>query len=139
MKTCATCPHEKKNRSIKDHRRLMGIIAAAYDQWPERAGLFQPMSFEHLRSWLICKAGPEFRKVGTFDVTGFTEAQRNTLRAAIMDERTHCGEHENYIYKIEPKSMQFEKMKQGEFGRLRDAICEVIGAEIGVPADKLLR
>lgn len=117
----------------------MGIISAAYDQWPERDGLFQPMSFEHLRSWLICKAGHEFRKVGTFDISGFSEEQRSTLRAAVMGEHTHCGEHGDILYKIEPKSMKFEKMKQREFGLLRDAICEVIEAEIGVPADKLLK
>lgn len=139
MKTCPHCGSSHGTRSSPDHRRLMGIIAAAYDQWPERKGLFQPMSAEHLRAWLICKAGPDFRTVATFDMTGFTPEQRALTAKAVAGERAIVGQQDQWLYKIEPKSMKFEKMKQAEFSRLRDAICEVIEAEIGVPAERLLK
>lgn len=136
---CKDCPNAGGNRSLQDHRRLMGIIAAAYDQWPERRGLFQPLSSEHLRSWLICKAGPGWRKVSTFDITGFSDEQRAVMSSAVMGAHTHCGITGDVLYKIEPKSMKFANMNQAEFGKLRDAICEVIAAEIGVPAEQLLK
>lgn len=137
-KTCTTCGQTLKDpRSLADHRRLMAIIDEAYHQWPE-ASPFKPDSAEHLRSWLICKAGPEWRTVATFDVSSFDDEQRALLIDAVLGKNTHGGITHDILYKVEPVSMSFKSMGQKEFGDLRTAIEEVIYHEIGVPAEQLL-
>ena len=46
----------KKRRSLKHHKRLFGLIRAAFDLWPE-GHEFQPETEDHLRAWLTIKAG----------------------------------------------------------------------------------
>lgn len=135
---CPTCPHEKKHRSLQDHRRLMGIISAAFDQWPEQHQ-FSPNDAEHLRAWLICKAGPEFRTVTTFEVSDADAKLKEQISEIVRGRNTFPGWHGSVLYKVEPKSMSFRKMGQKEFGRLREAIEDVIFAEVGVPASQLLK
>jgi hypothetical protein len=45
-----------KVRSPADHRRFFGVIKAAFLHWPEKHE-FQPEDPEHLRAWLLCRAG----------------------------------------------------------------------------------
>lgn len=135
---CKTCGQPLKGRSNPDHRRLFALIQAAYDQWPETAH-FQPVNAEHLRSWLICSAGPDWRNVVTHDVSDLDSEARMLLLKVIKDEHTHAGVKGDLIYKVTPKSMRFDKMSQGEFGALREAIEEVIEQHLGVTCDELLQ
>lgn len=61
MTKVITCPHcgcdvDVPTRSGRQHRRFFKMIAAAYQNWPE-AHAFQPDDSEHLRAWLLVKAG----------------------------------------------------------------------------------
>lgn len=65
MSECPVCGyHDKgkgKPRSIDQHRRFYGLVKKAFGQWPEKSD-FQPEDEEHLRQWLICAAGPQWRE-----------------------------------------------------------------------------
>jgi hypothetical protein len=52
--TCAACM--KARRSKPQNDRIHALCEAAYQHWP-RGHAFKPESKEHLRAWLLCKAG----------------------------------------------------------------------------------
>lgn len=135
---CKSCGQPIKGRSHPDHRRLFALIQAAYDQWPETAH-FQPINAEHLRSWLICSAGPEFRRVNTFDLDGVDDKTRALVLSIMKDEHTHGGIKGDLLYKVQPTSMKFDKMAQKQFAALRQAIEDVIEQTLGVSVDDLLK
>jgi hypothetical protein len=154
---CPSCGYETGNanrRSVPDHRRLMALIHKAHHNWPE-THRFQPHNFDHLRAWLICEAGPEWRIVkltflDTNSVSAIADAIRDILDGK-ADEGKQGGEDmqpvtsrfirefSDGVATFSPRSMKFEAMPQADFRRLRDAITEVIEAEIGCKADELLQ
>lgn len=143
MKTCPHCGQSEK-RSSPDHRRLFKLIAVAFHHWPESFEEFSPDSAEHLRAWLICKAGPEFRNVTTFELP---HADDPVVVARMMEFAEDLLESSNgfgrwkglTLHKFTPKSMSFEKMGRKEFNALREAITEVIEGVIGMDAETLLK
>jgi hypothetical protein len=151
MKRLDHCPHcgteLTKVRSIRDHRRFFGIIAATYNQWPER-NEFQPTSAEHLRAWLLCRAG--YHKVQMIPVE-FAEDQpglmklvslavEGSVKAALSEgDYAFTRPYGAGIAVFRPKSMDFATMDQKDFGPLREAVEQIIEAEIGVKSDDLLR
>jgi len=144
-----SCPHcgcdiGHKPRSEADHRRFFALIGAAFAQWPE-AHEFQPSSSEHLRSWLLCKAG--HHEVITIPVE-YAEDQPAMLRLVTLtveaamkaaDGYTFVRPHGSAIAVFKARSIAWHKLGQKDFGAIRSAVEDVIEAEIGVPADKLLK
>jgi len=137
-RVCKTCGQPLKGRSHPDHRRLFSLISSAFDQWPHN-NVFQPVNAEHLRSWLICKAGPDFRRVTTFDLGGLDSETRMLVLSVMKDEHTHGGMQGDILYKVQPISMRFDKMPQKTFSTLRQEIEDVLKTELGVEPDELLR
>lgn len=144
-----TCPHcgcdiagKGKPRSVEQHRRFFGMIAAAFHHWPD-GHEFQPSSSEHLRSWLLCKTG--YRDVVTVPVESdhpavvklATLAVEGALRAA----RTHAfvRPHGSSLAVFTAKSISFHALSHGDFQAVNDAVQEIIEAETGVKVDDLLR
>lgn len=141
------CPHcggiLHRARSLPDHRRLFGLIAAAFDTWPEQHA-FRPDDAEHLRAWLTAKAG--YRETTAISIPHLATAE---ARAAFVDAieaaiRAAGGvafvvPHRDVVAVIRPKSIAWAKLGQAEFGQIRDAISDVIERELGVSADALLR
>lgn len=142
-KTCESCGQPlKRARSEPDHRRFFALIAAAYANWPERHE-FQPSSSEHLRAWLICKAGH-------YDVTTIpiedghpAVAKLATLaaEAAIKAAGTHAfvRPHGSALAVFAAKSIAWDKLSQRDFSPIRQAVEDIIEAEVGVPVDRLLK
>lgn len=142
-----SCPHcggvLTKGRSLPDHRRFFGLIAAAFEQWPEDHS-FTPESAEHLRAWLTCKAGwRESTPIHMPDMA--TDRMKDLFRLSIEAAIAAAGgtafvvPYRDVVAVIRPKSIAWDKIDQKEFGKLRDAVSDVIEAEIGVKADDLLR
>jgi hypothetical protein len=142
-----SCPHcggsLESGRSSPDHRRFFALIQAAFHQWPHDAE-FTPDNSEHLRAWLICKAG--YREATFIDLPeGGTEGMQrlfmlsieNAVKAA--DGLGFVVPYKNGVAVIKPKSIAWSKLGQREFGQLRDAVTDIIEAEVGVSADQLLR
>lgn len=133
---CPECGCEigaRKRRSVPDHRRLFALIKAAFDNWPE-AHDFTPENPEHLRSWLVCKAG--WREATAYDLGEKADAAvvALALQAGIKAAKGvgFVKVHGRSVAVITPKSMDFRAMGQAEFGLLRDAITDIIKAETGI-------
>jgi hypothetical protein len=153
--SCPTCgQRDRRPRSPKDHRRFFGAIAAAFFHWPE-GHEFRPESAEHLRAWLLCKAG--YHKV---DVVEIPDDLLDDLPPAIQvtvlnilskivhrsvqiaksdDEFAFEREHNNCVAVFKPRSIAFDTLDQNGFGALREAVEEVIEGELGITVDQLLK
>lgn len=140
------CPHcgcvLTKGRSLSDHRRFFALVNAAFGTWPENHP-FQPESADHLRAWLTCKAGyRESTPIHMPDMA--TDRMRDLFRLSIEAAICAAGgvafvvPYQDVVAVIRPKSIAWDKLDQKEFGRLRDAVSDVIEAEMGVKAEQLL-
>jgi hypothetical protein len=144
------CPHcgaefDTKKRSRPDHARLFALIHAAYQQWPE-ASSFQPANSEDLRAWLICKAGPEFRRSTPILLDpDADEATKEVFRIGIQEAiKAATGKafvipFGSGVAVVAPVSMSFSRMDQRTFSRLRDAITDIIEAELGCKVEDLAK
>lgn len=114
------------------------MIALAYQQWPETHP-FEPQNAEHLRKWLTVTAGPEWRNARQTWLTNdaatraiVKEAKRDDLDSFAIGDGTT-------ISMCVPKSLAWHKMSQSEFGRLRDAITDIIEETIGASVNDLMQ
>lgn len=143
MKSCPHCGAVlTKARSLPDHRRFFGVIRAAFEQWPERHE-FQPDNEEHLRAWLLCKAGyrdnvhipvpsdvPAVAKLAAL-------AAESAIKAAHSYAFVRPGRDGLIVFSA--KSLAFDTLSQKEFGPIRQAVEDVITAETGLDCEQLLR
>jgi hypothetical protein len=130
-------------RSPADHRRFFGVIRAAFLHWPERHE-FQPEEPEHLRAWLLCRAG--YKSVTEIPCPPDSPpavAKLATLaaEAAIKAAKTYgfVRPQGDALYVFAPKSLAWESLGQKEFGQVRESVEEVIKCETGKEASELLR
>lgn len=146
------CPHcgceLGRSRSGQDHRRLFGLIRQAFMHWPE-ASPFKPASEEHLRAYLLVRIGhvditsipapegiedePLLLQLFRLSVEAAATALQRTYRH--VDIRIGAGG----AAIITPRSIDYRTVTQKEFGPVRDAIQEVIEAELGVSTEQLLK
>jgi len=136
------------SRSPQDHRRFFAVIRATYTHWPE-SHEFDPDNAEHLRKWLLCKAG--FRDVTTIPVDFPIELAKEhpalmklvmlAVEAAIKAAKGYAFPriHGDCIAVFSAKSIQWDKIDQKEFNKVREAVEEVIEAETGLKPDQLLK
>lgn len=137
---CPECGCEigaKKRRSVPDHRRLFALIKQAFDNWPE-GHEFTPENPEHLRAWLVCKAG--WREATAYDLGERADADvvALALQAGIKAAKGvgFVKVHGRSVAVITPKSIDFRSMGQAEFGLLRDAITDIIQDVTGIDAER---
>jgi len=148
MTTSHTCPHcggifedaKAHKRSTPQHRRFMAICRAAYFSWPDTHE-FRPISEQHLRYYLEMRAG-------NFSITKQARIEStdpHKLYALMSAFMRHSEDHTlfveldgNLLIQKKVGSVSYEAMGPTEFGRLKDAVCEIIEAEIGIAAEKLL-
>jgi hypothetical protein len=142
------CPHcgcevEAKKRSAPDHRRLFAIINNAFAQWPEGHD-FQPDNSEHLRAWLIAKAG--WREATPIALPeNATDAMQVLFRLSIEAAIKAAGgtafvvPYRRGVAVVRPKSMAFSEMSQQEFSKLRDAITDILEATLGCKVEELTK
>jgi len=142
-----SCPHcggiLHKARSLPDHRRFFGLISRAFHNWPEKHE-FQPETSEHLRSWLLCKAG--YRQATPIHMPDLaTDHMRTLFRLSIeaaiaaADGFAFVVPYRDVVAVIKPKSIAWDKLGQAEFGAVRDAVSDVIERETGIAVDDLLK
>lgn len=140
---CGHCGKPLSNRSESDHRRFFGLVRAAFHHWPE-GHEFAPDNAEHLRAYLLCKAG--YRTVTTIPVEDDATPAMMTLvmltaEAAIKAARTYAftRPHGQSIAVFTAKSINWATLSQKAFNDVRDAVTEVIESETGQTAETLLR
>lgn len=144
----SNCPHCKQPmkapRSPADHRRFFGVIRAAFHHWPE-AHEFQPDSEEHLRKWLLCKAG--YRDVTMIPVEFADDQPGLVKRITIAAESAvkaaggyaFLRPHGEGIAVFAAKSIKWDTLDQKQFNAIRDAVESVIESETGLKPDEILK
>ena len=127
-----TCPHCSK-RSSPQHRRFFGVIKAAAEQWPVQHE-FQPECPEHLRAWLLTKAG--HRSVHEIEISEHVTDQTYLLLESVMRAAGAYGwirEHKGRVYVMSAKSIAHNKLGHKDACRVFEAveqeICEALGIE----------
>ncbi len=150
--TCPVCgyhEHDKrKPRSIDQHRRFYGLVRKAFHHWPENHD-FQPHDKTHLRKYLVCRAGPQWRTVTEIPVP-FAEDQPALTRLAAHMMQQAAEAAGGYVFPrvdmnggrvalYAAKSIKFSEMPHLEFCALSEAVDEVIKAEMGVDPETLLK
>jgi hypothetical protein len=136
--------NNSKPRSPDQHKRFFSVIRFAFEQWPDTHD-FIPDNAEHLRAWLICKAGARYRDVETFEIP---QTDDPTLMARMMgfaesmlnkDKGKKFARWRGLTLTIfRPKSIKFHLLQHLAFVELNSRVDEIIKAEIGVTGDELL-
>jgi hypothetical protein len=148
MTNCPNCgfklSEHAKARSPSDHRRFFAVIHAAFHHWPENSE-FQPDNAEHLRAYLLCKAG--YRDVTTIPVE-FAEDQPALLRLVSLAAEGAVKAAKGYAF-IRPhgsalavfsaKSIAWDRLDQKGFNKIREAVESVITAETDLKPDDILK
>lgn len=151
MKDCPHCGKSLvKARSPDDHRRFFAIVRAAADQWPEHHE-FQPDGesitdkAEHLRAWLLIKAG--YFNVTPIDAEyaadqpAMARLVALSIEAALKAVPGHAfvRVHGDRIGVFSARSLKWDTMDQKQFGAVREAVEAVISDAIGVEPETLLK
>lgn len=134
---------KRRPRSVDQHRRFFGLVAASFQAWPETFQEFQPRDPEHLRKWLTAKAGyvhaVHVPVVGTI---AETVELVETIAEASKREDDHVFVRQtgpDRVTVFRPKSIAFALMGPQEFGQLNDRVADIIEKVIGIDGDTLLR
>lgn len=131
-----------KPRSIDQHRRFFGLVRAVFHHWPETEK-FQPDNEEHLRAYLLVKAG--HRSVKEFYACD-KEASEDFARlipvvAALMLNRYCWSWVEGDAIRVcAPLTTKFEgpdKMDHATACKVYDAVDEYLRS-IGIDPDQML-
>ena len=128
-----------KPRSLDQHRRFFGMIAAVHSHWPE-SHRFQPDNAEHLRAWILVRAG--HHTVKTFFLDGDADEFARVIpivTATMLGKHSWCRSLGNELHVCVPESIAFDKMEHQAFCKLNGDVDEVIRAETGLDPEQLLR
>ena len=135
-----------KPRSLADHRRLFGLLRAAFANWPENHP-FQPVDEGHLRAWALVEARYHDVEFIPYPPECDDPAVKTLFKLAIeatsaaLNRRGHAFHRvsTNGLEILSPRSINFQTLSQREFGPLREAVEEILSVALGVTAEQLLR
>lgn len=128
-----------KPRSTDQHRRFFAVLSAVFHHWPD-GHKFQPDNAEHLRAWLLVRAG--HHTVKTFYLNDdASELSRiiPIVTATMLGKHSWCRSRGNELHVCVPQSIAFDKMEHAAFCKLNDDVDEVIRVEAGLDPEKLLK
>lgn len=126
-------------RSLAQHKRFFAVLAAAHHHWPA-SHKFQPDSAEHLRAWLLVKAGHHTVKTFYLDEDASTLSRLiPIITATMLGKHSWCKARGNELHVCVPQSIAFDKMEHQAFCKLNDDVDEVIRVETGMDPEKLLK
>jgi hypothetical protein len=127
-----------EKRSLQHLNMFFAAIRQAHDNWPESHS-FQPDSPEHLRAWLLCKAGYRDTLVHEVkdgaDPVWLADTIETSMR--ILKGHSFVVHDHNRVIVITPKSIAFAKLKQSEFNEISQDVSDVLHAEIGISLNDL--
>lgn len=147
---CKWCGCEQddkaKPRSLEQLRRFFAVLRAMYSHWPESAE-FKPDSEEHLRKWVLIKAGhretTDVPVAWAEDQPGLTKLAALSIEGALKAAgafafiRPHPEGGLVRVFKA--KSIAFDKLGQAEFNALNDQVEVVYAAETGLDPEQVLK
>ena len=127
-----------KPRSIDQHRRFFGLVRALFLHWPE-AMEFQPDNEDHLRAYLLVKAG--YRSIREFSVEGdATEFARlvPVVSALMLHKYCWAWADGNSIKVCAPESTRFDKLSHKDACKVYDKVDEFVRT-LGIDPDQILK
>ena len=140
-RVCKCCGQELPSpRNAERHKLFFAILPKAFESWPSTYEEFQPMSTEHLRKWLIYKAGwATMRELAI-------EGPNKRVVVAALKFFLESGNHETFytttsksIREYRPKSIAWNKCREDDFKRILNTASDIIESVIGVPVESLKR
>ena len=143
MNPCPQCPFvesEHRSRSTPHHRLFFSVIARAFESWPE-SEKFQPEDAEHLRSYLLIKAG-HFTKLDLRCENPDAMSLEDQLRAiirTISDKPPLMHSYEWGVRIFWSKSMSYSAADRKTFNEVCDKVFEIISVTLGVTIETLKR
>ncbi len=141
------CVHDR-GRSLPDHRRLFGLLRAAFHQW-SASHEFQPTNEAQLRAWALVQTG--HTNVAKAEVPpGYQESEaiRSQYRETVAGIcRAVVGEGAYFELRtgtdaveiVTARSIDFATVGRREFNGIREAVELFLEDALGVTADQLLR
>ena len=141
--TCEKCgqkiPHP---RNQARHNLFFAVLVPAFKHWPE-SHEFQPEDTEHLRGWLLAKAGHcTFKEIDIGDAV--PEAMLPIMTAFVNSTHRIAGAKSRFLKATkkglrayEPKSIAYDKCDEDTFKKILDLSIEIIETTIGVKIEKL--
>lgn len=144
------CPHclcdldaEKGTpRSPEQLRRFFGVLRAMFNHWPEHAD-FQPHTEEHLRKWVLCKAGHGV-VVKTLTMPRSSNvslmAAMMAFAEALLEMGNRFGRWKGSTLAVyEAKSIAFHNLSQHKFNQVNDEVEAVYRNETGLDPEQVLK
>lgn len=131
----------EESRNPRRHAMFFAVITEAYRNWPE-GHEFQPENRDHLRAWLLCKAGHVETLDVTLPMTGdlTTKAVMAALVAFTGSKSVFVGVSKSgKIRAFRPKSQSFSKCKEAEIKPIVDRVYDIISVETGMAIEDLKR
>lgn len=130
----------KEPRSVPQHRRFFGLVRALHHHWPESIE-FQPDNEDHLRAYLLVKAG--YRSVKTFypEVQGMSAdfAKMLPVVCALMLNRYCWSWADGEAVKVcAPESVAFDKLPHKKACEVLNAVEEFVRT-LGIEPDEILK
>jgi len=138
---CPTCGQKKPHpRNAERHALFFVVLPQVFANWPPSYELFQPMSVEHLRKWLIYKAG-----WCTMRELAIEGPNKHVIMTALKFFTESGGQNVFFtttaksIREYRPRSTAYNKCKEADFKRIMDHSFDLIESIIGVPIEALKR
>ena len=127
-------------RSVPQHRRFFGLVRAIYHHWPEHLE-FQPDNEDHLRAYLLVKAG--HRSVKTFypEVKGVSAdfAKMLPIVSAMMLNRYCWAWADGEAVKVAaPESTAFQKLPHKKACQVLNDVEDFVRT-LGIEPDEVLK
>lgn len=131
---------ETLHRSQPHHRLFFAVIARTMESWPESEA-FQPEDAEHLRSFLLIKAG-HFIKLDLRCENPDALSLEDQLRAIVRTVSERPPLMHSYAWGVRifwPKSMSYAAADRAKFNEISERVFEIISVKLGVSIDTLKR
>lgn len=142
---CPACGYVlRKPRSLKAHRLFFAVIEAAFDNWPHDHPEIEPKGREHLRAWLLCKAGychtiGERLNQDDGDVqrmVQFMEAVNNRMIAEGVQYFFRDIYKQNIVAYV-PRSIAWSELDERDFAQVREAVFHQIETHTHLKIEEL--
>lgn len=142
---CRWCGCEQddkaKPRSVEQLRRFFAVLKAMHHHWPEKHE-FQPHDEEHLRKWVLCKAGHR-TIVNTLTLPKMAqdtlEQVKSVINIVLEADNRFPRWKGNTVASYEAKSINFHTLGQAAFNKLNDEVEAVYAAETGLDPEQVLK
>ncbi len=135
----------KLPRSAPHHRLFFAAISEAFNQWPESHS-FQPDNSEHLRAWLLVKAGYREKPLATRiegDVPSASLMADFVERVVAVTMGTgkygFAVVHGEHLIVLTPRSIAWEELEQNDFNVVSQKVSDVLKAEVNMSLDDFKR